>query len=275
MVGGWSRSSTVRSRRRTLGVRLPGLCRSNLQADPHPRPRRRRRASENAAPARGPRPPAQQPVQRSNGCRPQQHRAIAGAPRPSRVLALTLIGGALWLINEIFQPFHDEGPAPSVTVPEGATPARSASASQEAEVIEDARAFEPTRPSRCGAAAPPRPVHPRPRDEQRRRHRGAHAGSRRPVIGLHVPAPQGPLDPRGHAARRQRLSTALRERDHVGRSTLRRAGALGSRGRRTRSSLPVPATYVLVTERRRDLVKRRSPRTAERGQVSMTATRAT
>ena len=97
---------------------------------PPPPPRRPRAATRRPVPPRGPRTTLSNP--RSNGRRP------AGAPRnrfPRRilaVLALALIGGALWLINATFQPFHGD-PArarPWSPIPPAPTPARSASCSR-------------------------------------------------------------------------------------------------------------------------------------------------
>ena len=77
--------------------------------------KRGRGAARRAARARAVTPP------RSNGRRP------AGAPRGRAgrrvlaVLALALIGGALYLINATFQPFHDDPTgAVTVNVPAGA-----------------------------------------------------------------------------------------------------------------------------------------------------------
>ena len=96
---------------------------------PPPPPRRPRAATAAGAATRSRRATLSNP--RSNGRRP------AGAPRhrfPRRilaVLALALIGGALWLINATFQPFHgDPKGAVVVTVPTGADAARSASCSR-------------------------------------------------------------------------------------------------------------------------------------------------
>ena len=87
-----------------------------------PRPSPCRSSLPSAAaelPPRGPRTPVTPP--RSNGRRP------AGAPRGRAgrrvlaVLALALIGGALYLINATFQPFHDDPTgAVAVNVPAGA-----------------------------------------------------------------------------------------------------------------------------------------------------------
>ena len=59
------------------------------------------------------------------------------------MLALALIGGALWLINATFQPFHDEPTgAVSVTVPSGSDAGRIGKILESAGVIDSARLFE-------------------------------------------------------------------------------------------------------------------------------------
>ena len=119
---------------------------------PPPPPRRPRAAARRPVPPRGPRTTLSNP--RSNGRRP------AGAPRhkfPRRilaVLALALIGGALWLINATFQPFHgDPKGAVVVTVPAAPTPARSASCSTAPAWSTTRSCSRPTPPSRCAAAS--------------------------------------------------------------------------------------------------------------------------
>jgi uncharacterized YceG family protein len=92
--------------------------------------------TRSGRPPRGPR----RPVYAGNG----------RAPRPSRwgrrvlaVLALGLIGGALWLINATFQPFHDEPTgAVAVTVPPGVDAGEIGTLLQDAGVIDNARLFE-------------------------------------------------------------------------------------------------------------------------------------
>jgi uncharacterized YceG family protein len=92
-------------------------------------------------PPRGPRPRVA--LQRSNGRRP------AGSPRGRSgrrilaVLALALIGGALWLINATFQPFHDDPTgAVVVTVPSGADAGKIGELLAAAGVIDNAKLFE-------------------------------------------------------------------------------------------------------------------------------------
>jgi cell division protein YceG involved in septum cleavage len=92
-------------------------------------------------PPRGPRTTLSNP--RSNGRRP------AGTPRhkfPRRilaVLALALIGGALWLINATFQPFHgDPKGAVVVTVPAGADAGEIGKLLKSAGVVDNAKLFE-------------------------------------------------------------------------------------------------------------------------------------
>ena len=89
------------------------------------------RRSGRGLPPRGPRSPLI--AQRSNGRRP------AGSPRGRSgrrilaVLALAFIGGALWLINATFQPFHDDPTgAVAMTIPQGAD------AGQIGELLKDA-----------------------------------------------------------------------------------------------------------------------------------------
>jgi uncharacterized YceG family protein len=92
-------------------------------------------------PPRGPRTLVS--PQRSNGRRP------AGAPRGRAgrrvlaVLALALIGGALYLINATFQPFHDDPTgAVTVTIPEGADAGEIGKRLADAGVIDNAGLFE-------------------------------------------------------------------------------------------------------------------------------------
>jgi uncharacterized YceG family protein len=108
---------------------------------PPPPPRRPRAAARRPVPPRGPRTTLNNP--RSNGRRP------AGAPRhrfPRRilaVLALALIGGALWLINATFQPFHgDPKGAVVVTVPAGADAGEIGKLLKSAGVVDNAKLFE-------------------------------------------------------------------------------------------------------------------------------------
>ena len=59
------------------------------------------------------------------------------------MLALALVGGALYLINATFQPFHDEPKgAVTVTVPAGADAGQIGEVLAKAKVIENARLFE-------------------------------------------------------------------------------------------------------------------------------------
>ena len=103
--------------------------------DPKPKTKSKRKAAR-PLPPRGPR----RPVYAGNG----------RAPRPSRwgrrilaLLALAVIGGALWLINETFQPIHDEPTgAVAVTVPQGADAGQIGKLLEGAGVIENARLFE-------------------------------------------------------------------------------------------------------------------------------------
>ena len=90
---------------------------ASTAAPPPRRPRADRAAGAAAQPAL-----AADGNPRSNGRRPA---GIAARPQfPRRilaVLALAFIGGALWLINATFQPFHDDpNGAVAVTVPAGA-----------------------------------------------------------------------------------------------------------------------------------------------------------
>jgi UPF0755 protein len=91
-------------------------------------------------PPRGPRPSV---TQRSNGRRPTGSARGRGGRRVLAVLALALIGGALWLINATFQPFHDEPTgAVVVTVPTGADAGKIGELLEAAGVIDNARLFE-------------------------------------------------------------------------------------------------------------------------------------
>jgi UPF0755 protein len=100
-----------------------------------PKPKTKTKARKGLPP-RGPR----RPVYAGNG----------RAPRPSRwgrrvlaVLALALIGGALWLINATFQPFHAEPTgAVVVTIPPGVDAGEIGKRLEAAGVIDNARLFE-------------------------------------------------------------------------------------------------------------------------------------
>ena len=168
---------------------------------PPPPPRRPRAATRRPVPPRGPRTTLSNP--RSNGRRP------AGAPRgrfPRRilaVLALALIGGALWLINATFQPFHgDPNGAVVVTVPSGADAGEIGKLLESAGVIDNAKLFEAnaTVTLRRSKLRPGKYTLPQGHD-QRRRHRGAHAGPEgEGGQDLQVHAARGPLAARERAA---------------------------------------------------------------------------
>jgi UPF0755 protein len=112
-----------------------------VSAEPEPAPpppRRQRVAPRRPVPPRGPRTAV------SN----TQLRRPAGAPRGRwgrrvlAVIALALIGGALWLINATFQPFHgDPKGAVVVTVPAGADAGKIGDLLKSAGVIDNARLF--------------------------------------------------------------------------------------------------------------------------------------
>jgi UPF0755 protein len=92
-------------------------------------------------PPRGPRPSAANP--RSNGRRPAGSPRGRGGRRVLAVLALALIGGALWLINATFQPFHDDPTgAVVVTIPAGADAGQIGTLLHDAGVIDNAKLFE-------------------------------------------------------------------------------------------------------------------------------------
>ena len=89
------------------------------------------------------RPPHALGNPRSNGRRPAGAPRDRGRRRILAVLALALIGCALWLINATFQPFHDDPTgAVVVTIRPAPTPARSASCSTSAGVVDNAKLFE-------------------------------------------------------------------------------------------------------------------------------------
>jgi peptidoglycan lytic transglycosylase G len=102
-------------------------------------PKPKTKTKTKSRPAMPPRRP-RRPVYAGNG----------RAPRPSRwgrrvlaVLALGLIGGALWLINATFQPFHAEPTgAVAVTVPPGVDAGEIGKLLEDAGVIDSARLFE-------------------------------------------------------------------------------------------------------------------------------------
>jgi UPF0755 protein len=97
-----------------------------------------------------PRPPARTlPRSARRTPPPRNGNRPAGAPRgraPRRVLALialALIGGALWLINATFQPFHkDPTGAVAVTIPNGADAGRIGKILEQAGVVDSAKLFE-------------------------------------------------------------------------------------------------------------------------------------
>ena len=92
-------------------------------------------------PPRGPRPSMTPP--RSNGRRPAGSARRRFPRRILAVLALALIGGALYLINATFQPFHaDPTGAVVVDVPTGADAGQIGRLLEDAGVIDNAKLFE-------------------------------------------------------------------------------------------------------------------------------------
>ena len=90
-----------------------------------------------------PRATRRPPPPRSKPRRPAGAPHGRGGRRVLAVLALALIGGALWLINATFQPFHDEpSGAVRVTVPAGSDAGRIGKILESAGVIDSARLFE-------------------------------------------------------------------------------------------------------------------------------------
>jgi UPF0755 protein len=86
------------------------------------------------------RPP---PPPRSKPGRPAGAARGRGRRRVLAVLAFALIGGALWLINATFQPFHDDPTgAVSVTVPSGSDAGKIGKILESAGVIDSARLFD-------------------------------------------------------------------------------------------------------------------------------------
>jgi uncharacterized YceG family protein len=118
---------------------MPELEREHAPVAQAKRPKTNRRP----LPPRGPRPWVAN--QRGNGRRPgggARRRGRSGR-RVLAVLALALIGGALWLINATFQPFHDDPTgAVVVTVPTGADAGQIAEILKDAGVIDNATLFE-------------------------------------------------------------------------------------------------------------------------------------
>jgi uncharacterized YceG family protein len=121
------------------------------EAEPAPLPRRSVTAARaRPLPPRGPSRPLPRsstrrvpPPPRPNGGRPAGTSSSRGGRRVLAVLALLLIGGALWLINETFQPFHDEPTgAVSVTIPTGADAGRIGEILADAGVVDSGRLFE-------------------------------------------------------------------------------------------------------------------------------------
>jgi UPF0755 protein len=118
--------------------------------EPEPLPRRTVTAARTRPlPPRGP----SRPQPRSTRRPPPPPRAHPGRPagaphgragrRVLALLALALIGGALWLINATFQPFHGEPTgAVSVTVPSGSDAGKIGDILEAAGVIDSARLFE-------------------------------------------------------------------------------------------------------------------------------------
>jgi peptidoglycan lytic transglycosylase G len=118
--------------------------------EPAPLPRRTVTAARTRPlPPRGP----TRPQPRSTRRPPPPPRAKPGRPagaphgragrRVLALLALAFIGGALWLINATFQPFHGEPTgAVSVTVPSGSDAGKIGEILEAAGVIDSARLFE-------------------------------------------------------------------------------------------------------------------------------------
>jgi UPF0755 protein len=117
------------------------------EGEPLPRPTITA-ARTRPLPPRGPNRPQPRGIRRPPPPRAKAGRP-AGAPhgrfgrRILAVLALALIGGALWLINATFQPFHDDPTgAVSVTVPTGSDAGKIGKILESAGVIDSARLFE-------------------------------------------------------------------------------------------------------------------------------------
>ncbi len=116
--------------------------------EPEPLPRRTITAARTRPlPPRGPNRPQPRGTRRPPP--PRARARPAGAPhgrfgrRILAVLALALIGGALYLINATFQPFHDDPTgAVSVTVPSGSDAGKIGKILESAGVIDSARLFE-------------------------------------------------------------------------------------------------------------------------------------
>jgi uncharacterized YceG family protein len=86
------------------------------------------------------RPP---PPPRSNPGRPAGAARGRGGRRVLALLALLLIGGALWLINATFQPFHsDPTGAVSITIPAGSDAGQIGKILESKRVVDSARLFE-------------------------------------------------------------------------------------------------------------------------------------
>jgi UPF0755 protein len=105
-------------------------------------------ARTRPVPPRGPSRPLPRGTRRPPPPRSRPGRP-AGAPRGRgrrrvlALLALALIGGALWLINATFQPFHkDPTGAVSVTVPTGSDAGRIGKILESAGVVDSAALFE-------------------------------------------------------------------------------------------------------------------------------------
>ena len=232
-----------------------------------PRRHHHRRARAAAAAARAQPPAAARAPggRRRRAPRPAARRArrtAAGGRRILAVLALALIGGALWLINATFQPFHDDpSGAVRVTVPSGSDAGRIGKILESAGVIDSARLFE-ANATRHDAArqAAPRQLPAAARDEQRRRHRGADAGpAGEGRQDLQVHAPRGPLAAGERPARRQgAFDGRLRQGDRPTRARCAAGAQLGApRSARSLEGFLFPATYQMISgASARDLVER-------------------
>ena len=219
---------------------------------PPPPPRRPRAAARRPVPPRGPRATLQHaalqrppPGRRRRAARPPGRRILA-------VLALALIGGALWLINATFQPFHDDPTgAVVVTVPTGSDAGEIGKMLESAGVIDSARLFEAnaTVTMRRGKLRPGKYQLPTGMT-QRRRDRGADAGPEgEGGQDLQVHAPRGPLAAGERPARQEGRSRATTARRPPTRAlpAPRAQARAAARSARSLEGFLFPATYQMIS----------------------------
>ena len=207
-------------------------------------------------------PPRRPPRAARRRAAPAAERRLLGHAGCSPLVALLLIPAALYLINATFQPFHGGGTGSvRVAVPEGADAGAIGDLLAAQGVVASGKFFElnATLTGRRGGL--------RPGDYTLRQDMSygdaidalTKGPKVRVVPTVNVTVPEGPLDPRGGADRRQGAAQGqLPQGGLASARVLRRVRRLGApRGTGTAEGFLFPATYTLVDgSPARDLVSK-------------------